>query len=289
MANLNIKTALTGGTVNCVDRNSAGMKIDGSVCFALIEGPPNVLRAYKFDAASTATANGDSVIIPYGQSGGTAGRWLLYGINYLAAPVVQGNLTFDSDADGIVFGDGSVIYPSSTHGLWIRQGDDANPVSVRNADNSATLLALNPATEAEHIAGTVGNKPATPAGVAAAVGAANSPFVKSALNASGSAPIFACRAFVNFNGTGTVTIRGSGNIAGMTDRGSGRYSFAFVTALPATGYTVVEGAGDDADAASEGYNGWSHNHQLSGFDYTVSDNNGDVYFDPEIGNLAIFY
>jgi hypothetical protein len=42
-----------------------------------------------------------------------------------------------------------------------------------------------------------------------------------ALNASGSAPIYACRAWVNFNGTGTVAIRASGNVSSITDNGTG--------------------------------------------------------------------
>jgi len=256
VANLNIKTALTGGTVNCVDRNSAGMKIDGSVCFALIVGSPNTLRAYKYSASSTATANGDAVIIPYGQSGGTSGRWLLYGIKYLADPVVQGNLTFDSAADGIVFGDGSQMRPSATHGLWIYQGDDSKPPVVRNAANTATLLALSPATSAEHIAGTADNKPATPAGVAAAVGAANSPFVKSALNASGEAPIFAPRAWVSFNGSGTVAILGAGNVTSITDRGVGLYTANLAVALPDTNAAAIAGCrgdGGEADRCPTSY------------------------------------
>ena len=45
---------------------------------------------------------------------------------------------------------------------------------------------------------------------------ANSQEIKDVLNAGGSAPIYACRAWVNFNGTGTVAIRGSGNVSSKT-------------------------------------------------------------------------
>ncbi|NTV26677.1 MAG: tail fiber protein [Chlorobiaceae bacterium] len=74
MANFNIKTALTGGNVECVDRNTPGMKISGSVCVALVSG---FMSCYMFDGASLATADGINVIIPFGQSAGTAGRWIL--------------------------------------------------------------------------------------------------------------------------------------------------------------------------------------------------------------------
>jgi hypothetical protein len=55
--------------------------------------------------------------------------------------------------------------------------------------------------------------------------------VKTATNASGTAPIYACRAWVNFNGTGTVAIRASGNVSSITDNGTGDYTVNFTTAL----------------------------------------------------------
>jgi hypothetical protein len=55
-------------------------------------------------------------------------------------------------------------------------------------------------------------------------------------NASGSAPVFAARAWVNFNGTGTVAIRASGNVSSITDAGTGRYDVNFTTAMPDADY-----------------------------------------------------
>jgi len=60
--------------------------------------------------------------------------------------------------------------------------------------------------------------------------------VKTATNASGSAPIYACRAWVNFNGTGTVAIRASGNVSSITDNGTGDYTVNFATAMPDSNY-----------------------------------------------------
>lgn len=59
------------------------------------------------------------------------------------------------------------------------------------------------------------------------------------LNAFGSAPIYACRAWVNFNGTGTVAIRASGNVSSITDNGAGDYTVNFTTALEDANYSVV--------------------------------------------------
>ena len=67
------------------------------------------------------------------------------------------------------------------------------------------------------------------------------PQVKTATNASGAAPVYACRAWVNFNGTGTVSIRASGNVSSITDNGTGDYTVNFTTALPDANY-VMSGA-----------------------------------------------
>lgn len=67
--------------------------------------------------------------------------------------------------------------------------------------------------------------------------------ITSALNATGSAPIYACRAWVNFNGTGTVAIRASGNVTSITDNGVGNYVVNFTTAMQDTAYSTVA-AGD---------------------------------------------
>jgi hypothetical protein len=63
--------------------------------------------------------------------------------------------------------------------------------------------------------------------------------ITTALNASGSAPIYACRAWVNFNGTGTVAIRAAGNVSSITDNGTGDYTVNFTTAMPDANFAVV--------------------------------------------------
>lgn len=60
-----------------------------------------------------------------------------------------------------------------------------------------------------------------------------------ALNASGNAPLYACRAWVNFNGTGTVAIRASGNVSSITDFGTGDFGLNFTTAMSDVNYAVL--------------------------------------------------
>ena len=56
---------------------------------------------------------------------------------------------------------------------------------------------------------------------------------------TGTAPIYPCRAWVNFNGTGTVAIRASGNVSSITDNGTGDYTVNFTTALPDANYSAI--------------------------------------------------
>ena len=55
---------------------------------------------------------------------------------------------------------------------------------------------------------------------------------------SGTAPLYMCRAWVNWNGTGTPAIRGSGNVSSITDTGVGDNTVNFTTAMPDGNYSV---------------------------------------------------
>ena len=65
--------------------------------------------------------------------------------------------------------------------------------------------------------------------------------------ASGSAPSYALRAWVNFNGTGTVAIRASGNVTSITDNAVGDYTVNITTALASTNYAFVGEARNTVD------------------------------------------
>jgi hypothetical protein len=52
-------------------------------------------------------------------------------------------------------------------------------------------------------------------------------------------PEYKCRAWVNFNGTGTVAIRASGNVSSITDNGTGDYTVNFSTAMPDANYLPI--------------------------------------------------
>ena len=54
----------------------------------------------------------------------------------------------------------------------------------------------------------------------------------------------ACKAWVNFNGTGTVTIRAAFNVSSITDNASGDYVVNFTTAMPDVNYAFMASCGN---------------------------------------------
>ena len=61
----------------------------------------------------------------------------------------------------------------------------------------------------------------------------------SAIGNIGTAPLYVARAWVNFNGTGTVAIRASGNVSSITDNGTGDYTVNFTTAMTDANYSAT--------------------------------------------------
>ena len=64
------------------------------------------------------------------------------------------------------------------------------------------------------------------------------------------ATAYGCRAWVNFNGTGTVSIRASGNVSSITDQGVGQYAVNFTTAMPDANYASVGNSGPNTTTNS---------------------------------------
>lgn len=68
-------------------------------------------------------------------------------------------------------------------------------------------------------------------------------------NQAGTEEYFKCRAWVNFNGTGTVAIRAAGNVSGITDNGVGNYTVNFENDMPDDSYSI-SGGGTEATVTS---------------------------------------
>lgn len=61
---------------------------------------------------------------------------------------------------------------------------------------------------------------------------------------------YKCRAWVNFNGTGTVAIRSSGNVSSITDAGVGFYTVNLISAFSDVNYAVVSNSNDNGTVRS---------------------------------------
>ena len=64
------------------------------------------------------------------------------------------------------------------------------------------------------------------------------------------ATVGVCRAWVNFNGTGTVAIRTSFNVTSITDNNTGDYTVNFTTAISDANYAVTGSASNNASSGS---------------------------------------
>jgi hypothetical protein len=62
---------------------------------------------------------------------------------------------------------------------------------------------------------------------------------------------YGCRAWVNFNGTGTVAIRGAGGVSSITDNGTGDYTVNFSAAMVDANYAVTGSAGNDQTLSND--------------------------------------
>ena len=114
--------------------------------------------------------------------------------------------------------------------------------------------------------------------------------LRDALNVSGNAPMFACRAWVNFNGTGTVAIRASGNVSSITDNGVGNYNINFITPMSDTNYALSGFAiwinGQAAGSVSQ------TSEYAPSVNYvpirTVNSNNGADFYDAAVVTVTVF-
>lgn len=108
-------------------------------------------------------------------------------------------------------------------------------------------------------------------------------------NTGGNPKYYAARAWVNFNGTGTVAIRASVGVSSITDVSTGQYRVNFSVNMPDTRYatfpvcsSLVRGSSTVAAQILE-----SGTYSTSATSIIVQDSNGSS-FDPETACVAFF-
>lgn len=102
---------------------------------------------------------------------------------------------------------------------------------------------------------------------------------------TGTAPIYPCRAWVNWNGTGTVAIRGSGNVSSITDDGTGSYTINFSTSMPDQNYAAIGGAVNSSSFLTCITS--ASNNQVASIGLRVTTDGGSLV-DPNFAYYAIF-
>jgi hypothetical protein len=95
------------------------------------------------------------------------------------------------------------------------------------------------------------------------------------------------KAWVNFNGTGTVAIRASFNVSSITDNGTGDYTVNFTTALPDASYACVLGGDESSAGASTNKLSIRQGTAPTTTSIRVS-HIGNSFGDPIYANVAIF-
>ena len=70
--------------------------------------------------------------------------------------------------------------------------------------------------------------------------------------------VYGVRAWIKFDGEGTVAISGSKNISALTDNGTGDYTVTFSTAMPDTNYAAVGIASSNGGNGAIGVNTSGH-------------------------------
>jgi hypothetical protein len=159
----------------------------------------------------------------------------------------------------------TIINATTTNGVVIQPDNSGSLVLQTN--NGTTAVTIDTSQRAAFVAGTAALPAITTTGDTntgiffsaadtidfAEGGAAVGQFDSSAnfkFNSGyGSvATAYGCRAWVNFNGSGTVAIRASGNVTSITDNGTGNYTINFTTAMPNVNYNAVS---SDARASND--------------------------------------
>jgi hypothetical protein len=93
------------------------------------------------------------------------------------------------------------------------------------------------------------------------------------------------KAWVNFNGTGTVAIRGSFNVSSITDNGTGDYIINFTTAMPDTNFaTFITASKDNSFSETT----WIVTNSVNTSTRVLNATTAGTYFDVVTFNVSVF-
>jgi hypothetical protein len=105
-------------------------------------------------------------------------------------------------------------------------------------------------------------------------------------------PGFLCRAWVNFNGTGTIganqTIRGSGNVSSVLKNGTGDYTVNIDTDMPDGNYSTPTSCSINATGNTGSQQGDIYVNSQAAGSYRILTANGGTFTDMAVVTSAVF-
>ena len=159
----------------------------------------------------------------------------------------------------------SVISAGTTSGTAIAISGDTTGILQLQTNGTTAALTIDTSQRAAFVAGTAALPAITTSGdtdtgiyfsAANTVDIATNGTRQASISSTGNlafnsgygsvATAYGCRAWVNFNGTGTVAIRASGNVSSITDNGTGDYTVNFTNAMPDANYSTLVTTGTSA-------------------------------------------
>ena len=163
---------------------------------------------------------------------------------------VDGTANLDvTDIDGALTQDGGAVFNEDSADVDFRVESNTNQ-HMLFVDAGNDRIGINTSTPTETLE-VNGNCKATAfeGDGSSLTGIYSNSDALSLFNVSGSAPVYACRAWVNFNGIGTPSISGSGNVSSITDNGTGDYTANFTTNMQDANYAVSGSADYGSEVA----------------------------------------
>jgi hypothetical protein len=244
----------TGATTNTAARTNLGATTVGSNLFTLTN--PSAITFPRINADNTVSslsAVDFRTAIGAGTGNGTvtsvSGTGTVNGISLSGTVTSSGSLTLGGTLSNVS------LTTQVTGTLPVGNGGTgattltANNVLLGNGTSALQVVAPGTTGNVLTSNGTTWTSAAAPSPTIASTaeakeGTNNTNFItplrmREGFNASGSAPVYACRAWVNFNGTTSPgTIRASGNVSSVTRNATGIYTVNFATSMPDANYSV---------------------------------------------------
>lgn len=196
---------------------------------AVVWSPINGLAYRRITASGSGTTDPSADTANYKQVNGTGD------VSTSGDQSIAGVKTFSS---GISLGVDLAIADGGTGASTAAAAFD----NLKQSASETYAGVVELATTAEAQGGTDASRAITPS------------TLRDGLNAIGNAPVYAARAWVNFNGTGTngtnMTINASGNVTSVYKNATGDYTITFSTAMPDTAYSITGSAGGAGGSSS---------------------------------------